>query len=226
MRDLSEAMVLDALYKYGERAYIVLRSAYELYQVNALSNRKLPGDFDVKSLMSKLRERGVNYNPNQLLRILEREFGIIETTYRSSNQRWWRFTNPSAVAKALSIYEGGVDEDLIEDPEVLLLRLQTEVIDVRKLLNEVTELITKKTLTNSDRERVKELLFNDLTLVVRTFEKTQKYPDEFKEFNDAVTLLLKYLVVLTKRFKGLPVSDVFNEVKGEIANEVIDSIRR
>jgi len=226
MRDLSEAMVLDALYKYGERAYIVLRSAYELYQVNALSNRKLPGDFDVKSLMSKLRERGVNYNPNQLLRILEREFGIIETTYRSSNQRWWRFTNPSAVAKALSIYEGGVDEDLIEDPEVLLLRLQTEVIDVRKLLNEVTELITKKTLTNSDRERVKELLFNDLTLVVRTFEKTQKYPDEFKEFNDAVTLLLKYLVVLTKRFKGLPVGDVFNEVKGEIANEVIDSIRR
>ena len=47
MRDLSEAMVLDALYKYGERAYIVLKSAYELYQVNALSNRKLPGDFDI-----------------------------------------------------------------------------------------------------------------------------------------------------------------------------------
>ena len=177
--------------------------------------------------MSKLREKGINYNPNQLLRILERDFGVIETTYRSSNQRWWRFTNPSAVARALDVYEGKESDELVEDPEILLLKLQIEVIDIRKLLNEVMNLLTKRVLTQSDKERIKQLLFNDLTLVVKTFKKTQKYPEEFREFNDNVILLLKYLMAIMKKLKGLPVSNVIDdEVKGEIINEVIGRIQR
>ncbi|MEM4034143.1 MAG: hypothetical protein QXD16_05555, partial [Sulfolobales archaeon] len=64
MVGISESIVLDLLYKYGEKAYLVLKTAYELYKVNVIDGRKVLGDFDFKSLVSKLREKGFNYNPN------------------------------------------------------------------------------------------------------------------------------------------------------------------
>lgn len=200
---ISEAVVLDSIYKYGEKAYILLKAAYEVYQSNLLMNRKVPGDFDYKSLINKLREKGVSYNPNQLLRMLEREFGIIETTYRSVNQRWWRFKDPLAISKALSTYEGKDVGDECEDPEILLLKIQVEVIDIDKLINELIELISKERLTLSDRERIKNLIFNDAQLIIKLFKETQKYGEEFREFNSKANLFVKYLTVVAKKLKGI-----------------------
>ncbi len=200
---ISEAIVLDSIYKYGEKAYVLLKVAYEIYQSNLLMNRKVPGDFDYKSLTNKLRERGISYNPNQLLRILEREFGVIETTYRSANQRWWRFKDPSAVSKALSVYEGRDVEDECDDPEVLLLKIQVDIVDIDKLIDELIELTSKERLTLIDKERIKNLIFNDAQLIVKLFKETQKYGEEFREFNGKASLFIKYLTVAVKKLKGV-----------------------
>jgi len=203
MVSISESIVLDLLYKYGEKAYLVLKTAYELYSVNAVDGRKVLGDFDFKSLVSKLREKGFNYNPNQLLRIMERDFGIIETTYKSSNQRWWRFTDPSVISKALDIYEGKYEDSLDSDPEVTLLKLQVEVVDIDNILNFISELSVKNSLSVSDKSKLKQMLFNDIPIVVKLFKETQNYENFFKDFNSKVRLMFKYLNIVIKKFKGV-----------------------
>lgn len=204
MGTISEALVLDFIYKYGEKAYILLKAAYEVYQANVLLGRRLPGDFDYKSLMSKLREKKLNYNPTQLLRVLERDLGIIETTYRSANQRWWKFTNPAAVSKALDIYEGKSNDETYEDPEVALLRMQVEVVNIDEMLTELTNMLAKEHLTSGDKDRIKELLFNDAQLIIKLFKATQKYED-FKDFNVKVRYLLKYLAIAVKKVRGVDI---------------------
>jgi hypothetical protein len=211
MVGISESIVLDLLYKYGEKAYLVLKTAYELYKVNVIDGRKVLGDFDFKSLVSKLREKGFNYNPNQLLRIMERDFGVIETTYRSSNQRWWRFTDPTAISKALDIYEGRYEGSLDNDPEVTLLKLQVEVVDIDGILNFISELSAKNSLTVSDKSKLKQMLFNDIPIVVKLFKETQNYENYFKDFNSKVRLMFKYLNILIKKFKGINIDLDVNE---------------
>jgi hypothetical protein len=211
MVGISESIVLDLLYKYGEKAYLVLKTAYELYKVSAIDGRKVLGDFDFKSLVSKLREKGFNYNPNQLLRIMERDFGVIETTYRSSNQRWWRFTDPAAISKALDIYEGRYEDSLDNDPEVTLLKLQVEVVDIDSILNFISELLAKNSLTVSDKSKLKQMLFNDIPIVVKLFKETQNYENHFKDFNSKVRLMFKYLNILIKKFKGINIDLDVNE---------------
>lgn len=206
MGNLSESIVLDSLYKYGEKAFMVLRTAYEIYQNNSITGKKLLGDFDFKTLMSKLREKGFNYNPNQLLRIFERDFGIVETTYRSSNQRWWRFTDPKAVSRALNIYEGKGNDTIESDPEITLLKFQVDIIDVDNLLGLISELVSKESLTSTDKKQIKHLLFDELPLVVRLFKETQVHDEEFKDFNSKVRLMFRYLSILVKKFRGINIS--------------------
>ncbi len=203
MGTLSESIVLDSLYKYGEKAFVVLKAAYEVYQSNSVTGKKLLGDFDFKSLINKLREKGFNYNPNQLLRIMERDFGIIETTYRSSTQRWWRFNDPSAVSKALDIYEGKHCEAVESDPGITLLRLQVEVVDIDTLLKVLSELISKESLTVAEKNKVKQLLFDEVPLIVKLFKETQGLEEDFKDFNSKVRTMFKYLAILVKKFKGI-----------------------
>ncbi|MEM2376377.1 MAG: hypothetical protein QXZ10_02050 [Sulfolobales archaeon] len=203
MGSLSESIVLDSLYKYGEKAFIVLKTAYEVYQNNSISGKKLLGDFDFKSIIIKLREKGFNYNPNQLLRILERDFGIIETTYRSSNQRWWRFIDPIVVSKALNTYEGKENNLTGDDPEITLLRFQVDIVDLDGLLKLISEFASKEFLTQSERKRIKQLFFEDIPLVVKLFKETQVLDEEFREFNSKVRLMFKYLSILVKKLKGV-----------------------
>lgn len=206
MGTISEALVLDFIYRYGDKAYILLRAAYEIYQANILLGKRLPGDFDYKSLISKLREKKLSYNPTQLLRALERNLGVIETTYRSANQRWWRFTNPAAISKALDIYEGKSNDETYEDPEIALLKMQVEVVSIDEMLNELVNLLAKERLTSGDRDRIKELLFNDAQLIIKLFKTTQKYEEIFKDFNVKVRYLLKYLTIAVKKLKGVDIS--------------------
>ena len=89
--------LLEFLANYGERGLAVVRAAVEA----ALAGRGSPGvrlgDFSYREVVARLRSWGLDYNPSMLLRILERDYGVIETTYRSSNQHWWRFLDLNAV---------------------------------------------------------------------------------------------------------------------------------
>ncbi|MEM1879294.1 MAG: hypothetical protein QXJ18_05995, partial [Desulfurococcaceae archaeon] len=90
------------LEKYGEKGLIVLKTAFDLSQDPHIDHRL--GDFSFKHLVLKLTSIGFNYNPVNLLRILEKEYGIIEKSYSSSNQTWWRFVDIEAVRRVLSEY--------------------------------------------------------------------------------------------------------------------------
>ena len=109
-RDLVKARVLDFLEKYGDKGFIVLKTAIEISLSNT-NNRRF-GDFSYQSLVFRLNSMGIGYNPSNILRILEREYGVIEKTYSSSRQKWYRFIDLDAVREALYEYSYGTTGSL------------------------------------------------------------------------------------------------------------------
>lgn len=99
--------VLEFLARYGERGYAVLRAAVEATLGSNGRHGVRLGDFNYREVVAKLRSYGLEYNPSNLLSILEREYAVIETSYKSSNQHWWRFLDLEAVIEALDEYERG-----------------------------------------------------------------------------------------------------------------------
>jgi len=100
--------VLEFLARYGEKGFYVLKAAVEACIEGRSARRGVRlGDFSYREVAARLREYGLEYNPSNLLSLLEREYAVIETTYRSSGQHWWRFIDLDAVIEALDAYERG-----------------------------------------------------------------------------------------------------------------------
>ena len=100
--------VLEFLAKYGEKGYYVLKAAVEASLQGGSQRRGVRlGDFSYREVVAKLRSYGLEYNPANLLSKLERDYAVIETSYRSSGQHWWRFIDLDAVIEALDEYERG-----------------------------------------------------------------------------------------------------------------------
>ncbi len=161
---------LDALARYGERALMVLKLALKIADSN--TGPKIFGEFDYKSLVRAIRELGVDYNPSPLLRSLEREYAIIETTYHSSTRHWWRFVDREAVREALAIYEHG--SPLYEepkDPRVKALKAQVAALEPERLLAVLRELSAKERLSEGDKRVYRVIVFNELELAVELLEK-------------------------------------------------------
>lgn len=198
-----ESVTTEAILKYGERAKVVLKAALDIAKEMKKGKRNVPGDFDIKMLNRKLREYGFNYNPSQLLRILERDYGIIETTYRSTNQRWWKFIDIESVEKALrSFYPMSEDDEGLLDPEIALLEIQTEIIDIDRIIGEIDSLLSKPQLTSIDKSKLKQIVFDELPMVTKVLKNTLRYENHFAEFNrKAISLIWKVrnIVVHSKR---------------------------
>ncbi len=195
-----ESVIHEVLMKYGERALYVLKAAVEVTEEYGALGKRTPGDFDSKGLIRKLREWGITYNPSQLLRIMERDYGIIETVYRSATQRWWRFTDITAVKEVIRIYGGGGDE-VIEDPEYYVLNLQIEVVDVDKLLNEVKEMYSKSRLSVSERNRIKQIVVEELPVIAKVMKDAQKYGGRYRDFIRKCSFLMRLISELLRRVK-------------------------
>ena len=187
--------VRQALSKYGTRVKIVLETALEIAKSNRLRGSDRLGDFDFKSLVESLRAKGFYYNPSQLLRILEREYGIVETSYRSSNQHWYRFRDLEAVEKALSLrseevipYPGGT----LLDPDVVLLRIQIRSLRPMEMLNFLKNLLMKPRITSRDAEKFERFAFTKLPKVVKLLKQAEDYEDalaaELKVLREVVEL--------------------------------------
>ncbi len=192
MVSITESLVQEVLLKYGDRAYYVLRAALEAADEYRAEGRKYPGDFDFRGLVVKLREWGFRYNPNQLLRILEREYGIIETSYKSAAQHWYVFTDREAVEAVLSDYgsnEGVVNE--IDDPEAYVLELQMEAVNIDSLLSKVKALCRKSKLSSVDREMLREIIMNELPVVAKVMKEASKYGNKYSDFISKATTLMK-----------------------------------
>ncbi len=169
-----EYRVKVAVSEYGEKAKIVLRAALEAAEEIRVQGSPRLGDFDYKTLKKKLKEYSMNYNPSLLLRALEREYMIIETSYKSSNQHWWVFVDEDAVRRVI------LEEELTEDPEVILLKTQYKTLKPREILDVLSRMESKKKLNEIDKRILRRIAFEELDLVVKILSRMRERRDLFE----------------------------------------------
>jgi len=183
-----ESTAREFIAEYGERACLLLRAIYE--ESREAGDAKL-GDFSVKGVKARLKSWGIEYNPVPLLMKLERELGVIETSYRSTTQRWWRVRNTEFIEKALRMCGVRVTRSL-EDSRVRLLRIQFMVLNPKGIAENLRRLLSKKALTKADLEFIRRVVFEELPLMVKLKEDAEKlgYEAELREELEAVEELM------------------------------------
>jgi len=192
MVTLTESIITEFLLKYGERGKAVIKAALEISQEYRDTGKWDLGHFDFKGLVRKLEELGIHYNPSRLLRIMERDYGIIETSYRSGSQRWFTFSDMEAIKKVLKSLENSTSF-LIDDPEAFVLELQVKAIRVDDIYKKVRDISSKPKLTAADKEFLKKTIFDDLPLIAKVLKETYRYDGLFNEFKFRATSLLRLL---------------------------------
>ena len=203
--------VLDFLARYGERGYAVLRAILETYYSGQGSRGVRLGDFSYRDVVNRLRAWGLEYNPSMLLRVLEREYGVVETSYSSRNQHWWRISSPEEVAAALEEYEAGVNAeesggDEVEDPEVELLRLQIASLDPDGILERLEKLSVRPRLSRQELLVLRSLAFNELELVVKLLRRAEELGYEGPEVGLLREILAKASRLARKVLAGARLS--------------------
>jgi len=188
--------VFEVLEKYGDKAYLLLKTILEVSREYSYQGRSRYGDFDYRGIVLKLKASGLDYNPSSLLRILE-EYGLIETSYRSSNQHWWKVTNIQELEKALREYEG-LDEGL-DDPEVLLIKLQVQSLDLYGIKRILEKMLKKNRLTEIDRRRFRKIVFEDLELLVKVLKRAIEYEDYLESEINAMREVLTIATLIAKK---------------------------
>ena len=168
--------VREFLEKYGDKGYLVLRTAVEIAYDPEVDHRL--GDFSYKHLVFRLQRMGINYSPHNLLRILEREYGLIEKTYISTTQKWWRFVDPEGVRRALLEYSGVSD---VEDPRIKLLMIKYRSMEPQNILNTLRRLAVKNRLSSADKELFRRIVFNELDTLANLLNEMMSYQDVFEE---------------------------------------------
>ncbi len=207
-RDLREFIRI-----YGERGYYVLKAILEAYKENW--GRGALGDFDFKSVKRKIESYGIEYNPAVLISRLEKEYRVIETTYKSSNQHWWRIVDLELIEEAVAEHEGRSIESITSlPPRARLLRLQFYATEPEKVL-----MTLKRALRGFriPQKVIDEILFIKLPRIVNFLENAQE--EFFEELSAEISLAEEILnlaeqVVMLRRPKegSLSFSRVAREV--------------
>jgi hypothetical protein len=198
------------LEKYGDKGLTVIKAAFEVAQDPYVDHRY--GDFSFKHLVLKLQSQGFRYNPVNLLRVLEKEYGVIEKAYSSSNQTWWRFVDFEAVRSVLSEYYGVS----YEDPRLKYLLIKYRSLEPNTVLDTLRRLAYKENLTSGDKEVFKEIVFNVLDKVLDVLREMEKYEDAFTSEISIIREILNLAEavsskLVTKRSSFSRVEDAVND---------------
>ncbi len=165
------------LAKYGERGYAVLKAIID----EARKPVKGPqlGDFSYKGVKARLASYGLDYNPSLLLAKLEKEYGVIETSYKSGGQHWWRIIDYKAIEEAVREWEG-VDGEEELDPRARVLRIQFYSLEPEKLATMLARMERQARLSRRDRTLLRRIAFEVLPLIARFLEEAEEYRDELE----------------------------------------------
>lgn len=197
---------LEALLKYGDKAKYILKAAIDVYERN--ENKEL-GDFSYKQLIQRLEEMGVNYDPRMILRALEKDYGIIETTYKSANQHWWKFIDIEQTK--LAIY--GEDKEA-DEPEISLVIIQYNSLNIKEIEKKLMFLIRKPKLFDIDRKIFAEFAFETLPLIVKLYYKASQYEETYE-----IAERLRKIISLAKRV-SMRLNDEKSNNKGFYKKEI------
>ncbi len=218
-RELLKLRVKDFLDKYGDKGVVVLRSAIEVSMNNGFGSRRF-GDFSYKSLVIKLRSLGVDYNPSNLLRILERNYGVLEKTFSSSNQTWYKFVDIDAVREAVQEYMGVINNS--DDPDIRLLRIKYRSLQPDKLLSVLKSLYRKPRLNKYDISLFRELVFKDLDLVTDLLNRMLRYEDLFTNEIRILNEILVYADYVASKIVGINLGIPLDDEKVQYNEAIIN----
>ncbi|MCY0859108.1 MAG: hypothetical protein OWQ54_01625 [Sulfolobaceae archaeon] len=192
----------EALLKYGEKARIILSACLEASEIN--ENKEL-GDFSYKQLIEVLRGKNIDYDPKSLLRMLEEDYGIIQTTYRTSGQHWWKFVNKEQVVEALR-----GNSEIEEDPKISAIKIQAESLGLKEIEKKLLFLLRKPTLSDIDKRILRRFAFEDLPLLLKVYDEASSYEETID-----IAEKIKKIIELAKR-----VSQKINANEQEVKKSV------
>ncbi len=175
MNNLVKLRVIDFLNSYGDKGFIVLKTALDIATDPSIDHRL--GDFSFKLLVLRLQSRGISYDPRNILRILERNYGLIEKSYDSRRQKWWRFIDLEETRRALYEYYSGGS---LEEPRLRLLLLKYKSLEPKKLLDTLKRLSSKEILTSADKRVFRRLVFDEMERIIDILESMMEYEDVFQ----------------------------------------------
>jgi hypothetical protein len=172
-----QELIDDFLARYGEKGRAVLLAAVEaMIEIQRKSEYTRLGDFDYKTLKEMLERLGGGVNPTNYLRALEREYGIVNQTYRSTRQQWWSFANKEAI---LSWYERQTGKPS-DDPVVKVLVVKYRVLKPEEKLSRLEALSRKPSLSPVEQKEIMDFVFNELDKVLLVLNEIKKYGDVFR----------------------------------------------
>ncbi len=175
MNKLVKLRVVDFLNNYKDKGFIVLKTALDIAIDPGIDHRL--GDFSFKLLVLRLQSRGISYDPRNILRILERNYGLIEKSYDSRRQKWWRFVDLEETRRALYEYYSGGS---LDEPRLRLLLLKYKSLEPKKLLDTLRRLSSKEILTSVDKRVFRRLVFDELERIIDILESMMEYEDIFQ----------------------------------------------
>ena len=175
MNKLVKLRVVDFLNNYKDKGFIVLKTALDIAIDPGIDHRL--GDFSFKLLVLRLQSRGISYDPRNILRILERNYGLIEKSYDSRRQKWWRFVDLEETRRALYEYYSGGS---LDEPRLRLLLLKYKSLEPKKLLDTLRRLSSKEILTSIDKRVFRRLVFDELERIIDILESMMEYEDIFQ----------------------------------------------
>uniref|UniRef100_A0A7C4FF17 Uncharacterized protein n=1 Tax=Ignisphaera aggregans TaxID=334771 RepID=A0A7C4FF17_9CREN len=175
--------ILDAYHRYGQRFLLVMKIAIAIAKENKLRGATLPGDFDYKNLVERLSAVGFSYNPSLLLRILEKEYRLVETSYKSSNQRWYKFKyDIGYVEMVINSLSTGNEE--LEDPDIAIIKIQLSSLRPKYWLNKLKNWSVKERFSKVDMKTFEEFSFSILPKFVKVLKRAEEYEEAlFVEIN-------------------------------------------
>ncbi|MEM3977970.1 MAG: hypothetical protein QXK87_02750 [Fervidicoccaceae archaeon] len=164
-----QELIDDFLARYGEKGRAVLLAAVEaMIEIQRRS--------EYKTLKEMLERLGGGVNPTNYLRALEREYGIVNQTYRSTRQQWWSFANKEAI---LSWYERQTGKPS-DDPVVKVLVVKYRVLKPEEKLSRLEALSRKPSLSLVEQKEIMDFVFNELDKVLLVLNEIKKYGDVFR----------------------------------------------
>lgn len=208
---------IEFLLKFADKGRLVISNAIEITEEN--ENLEL-GDFSYKALVERLQSKGFYFDPKMILRRLEKEYGIIETSYKSTNQHWWRFIDKDQVLEVVK------DQEEVEDPKIRLIFLKFYSLDPKEIEKKLEFINRKVKLSDVDKKMFRTLIFDQISQLTELYEDALQY-EETQEVAKRIQKILTLAYTIGRKIyvsreginKGL------SEKEGERENNYAYSLR-
>ena len=211
--NLGRARVAEFRLKYGEKAEALIEAIRLAVKMN---DNKEAGDFSYKQVVEALGRLGYNFDPRNLLRVMEREYGLLETSFRTTNQHWWK-------VKVNELTETD-DSAELENPRVLALRIKASSLGIQEVKKKLEFWARKPVITEIDRREFQKFSFTQLDFFVTLLEEASQY-EETQDIAEEIMNILALSYQVAKRFGGQSNRKGLPEAKGEKEDSHDNGIR-